>query len=55
MHDLENKLITQKGSGVDRGLLPPDHGRFQQSIVAQSSELTVHLMRGLLHADELLA
>jgi hypothetical protein len=51
MHHLENKLITQKGCGVDRCLFPADHRRFQQAIVAESSELTVHLLRGLLHAD----
>jgi hypothetical protein len=55
MHDLKNKLITQKDGSIDRGLFPTDHSRFQKSIVAQSSELTVHLIRGLLHAEQLLA
>ena len=55
MHDLENKLITEKVCVVDRCLLPADHGCLQQSIVAESGELTVHLTRGLLHADQLLA
>ena len=53
MHDLKNNLITQKGFRVCGCLQTPDHSGFQQSIIAESRQLTVHLLRGLLHAEQL--